>query len=69
VSDARPQAGWRDVLLVAAIVLLGVLVAAAVTGLVPPLADAVGHTPLTILVLVAGTAIVLWRLASRPPRG
>lgn len=54
-------------LLVAVLVLAAVLVAAALTGLVPPLADLVGRTPFAILVLVVGTALVLWRLAARPP--
>jgi hypothetical protein len=28
-----------------------------------------GRTPVAILVLIAGTAFVLWRLAARPPTG
>jgi hypothetical protein len=66
VADPRP-ADWRDVVTVAFVVLALVGVAAAVTGLVAPLGDLVGHTPLAILVLVVGTALVLWRLAARPP--
>jgi FtsH-binding integral membrane protein len=69
VSESRGQPGIREVLLVAAVVLLAVLAAAAVTGLVPPLSDLMGRTPVAILVLIAGTAFVLWRLAARPPTG
>ncbi|HEY3523800.1 MAG TPA: hypothetical protein VGK63_08855 [Candidatus Limnocylindrales bacterium] len=67
MPETTGQAGWRDVVLVAVLVLLAVAVAAAVTGLVAPLGDLVGHTPLTIVVLVVGTALVLWRLALHPP--
>jgi hypothetical protein len=66
-DDARPQLGWRHAVLVLGIVLDVVLVGASITLIVPPLRDVVLHTPITIVVLVAGTAIVLWRLASRPP--
>jgi hypothetical protein len=77
VSDARPdgatpddtrgQLGWRQAVLVLGVVLDVVLVGAAITLIVPPLRDVVLHTPITIAVLVAGTILVLWRLASRPP--
>ncbi|HEU4672947.1 MAG TPA: hypothetical protein VFS32_08620 [Candidatus Limnocylindrales bacterium] len=66
MPETRP-AGWRDVVLVAVVVLAVVAVAAIVTGLVAPLGELVGRTPLAILVLVVGTALVLWRLAARPP--
>jgi len=62
VADAR-QIGWREVLLVAAIVVAIVLVVAQLTSGVSR--DI--RTPATILVLVAGTAWVLWRVARREP--
>jgi len=52
---------------VTAAVVLVVAAAAAVTGLVPPLRDLVGGTPVAIAVLVVGTVVVLWQLAARPP--
>jgi len=72
VSDARSdegrgQAGWRQALLVLGIAVDVVLVGAAITLAVPTLRDVVLHTPIAILVLVVGTAGVLWRLAARPP--
>jgi hypothetical protein len=66
-DDTRPQLGWRQAVLVLGIVLDVVLVGASITLIVPPLRDVVLHTPVTIAVLVTGTAVVLWRLASRPP--
>jgi hypothetical protein len=66
-DDTRPQLGWRQAILVLGIVFDVVLVGASITLIVPPLRDVVLHTPVTIAVLVAGTAVVLWRLASRPP--
>lgn len=65
-AQAR-QPGIREVLLVGAAVLLTVLVAAAVTALLPRDAQAViFDTPLIIVVIITGTAIVLWRIL-RPP--
>lgn len=60
--------GWREVLLVAVAVVGIVLGLAIGTSLLP--ADAqriVFRTPLLIIVLIAGTAIVLIRLVRRPP--
>lgn len=60
--------GWREVLLVAVAVVGIVLGLAIGTSLLP--ADAqriVFRTPLLIVVLIAGTAIVLIRLVRRPP--
>jgi FtsH-binding integral membrane protein len=67
VVEAR-QPGVRGVVGVAAIVVLVVLLAAVVTALLPREGqDLVFHTPLLIVVLVAGTGVVLWRIL-RPPR-
>jgi hypothetical protein len=65
----RTQPGVRHVLLVAAAAAAGVLGAAILTGLLPEgLQGVIFHFPLTIIVLVAGTAFVLWRVAThRPP--
>ncbi len=66
-AAARP-AGWRQVVAVAAAVVAVVLGAALLTSLLPEQVQRlVFHTPLAIVVLIAGTAIVLWRLARRPP--
>jgi FtsH-binding integral membrane protein len=64
----RTQPGVRQVLLVAAAAVVVVLGAAILTGLLPEeLQRVVFHFPLTIIVLVAGTVIVLWRVATRRP--
>ncbi|HEY4752395.1 MAG TPA: hypothetical protein VIH37_03860 [Candidatus Limnocylindrales bacterium] len=64
---APRQPGLREVLVVAAIVVAVVLLADAVTTLLPSdLRDFVVHTPLLIVVLVLGTAIVLWRILRAP---
>ena len=62
MAEAR-QIGWREVLIVAAIVVAIVLVVAQLTSGVSR--DV--RTPATILVLIAGTAWVLWRVARREP--
>jgi hypothetical protein len=56
------QIGWREVLMVAAVVVVAVLVVAQVTSGVSR--DI--RTPTTILILIAGTAWVLWRITRRP---
>lgn len=67
----RPAPGWRDVLLVTGAVVVAVFALAVVTALLPPGGqDVVFRTPLAILVLAAGTALVLIRIAGRrPPDG
>ena len=45
-----------------------VLGAAIVTSILPTDAqEVVFHTPLAIIVLIVGTAWLLWRIARRPP--
>jgi hypothetical protein len=62
------QPGWGSVLVVAAVVVALVLGAAMATSLLPTSAqEVIFHTPLTILVLLIGTAWVLWRI-TRPRR-
>jgi hypothetical protein len=64
VAERRP--GLRDVLLVAAIVVGLVAVAVVVTAILPSGGQfLVLRTPLLILVLIVGTAGVLWRI-TRP---
>ncbi len=61
------QPGVREVLLVAAAVVALVLAAAILTAILPRDAQAVVfHTPLLIVVLVLGTALVLWRILRAP---
>jgi FtsH-binding integral membrane protein len=67
VAEARSP-GWREVALVGAAAVAGVLGLAVLTAALP--ADAqrlIFHTPLLIGVLIVGTALVLWRIASRRP--
>lgn len=65
MADRQP--GLREVALVAAAVVATVLVAAAVTAVLPREGQAVVfQTPLLIAVLIAGTAIVLWRILRAP---
>ncbi len=61
------QPGLREVLLVAAAVVLVVMLAAGVTAVLPSDGQAVVfHTPLLIVVLIVGTGLVLWRIIRRP---
>jgi hypothetical protein len=65
-SDGSP--GLREALVVGGLAVVVVLLAASVTFLLPPDVGAVVfRTPLLILVLVVGTAVVLWRI-TRPGR-
>ena len=69
MPDVR-QPGLREVLLVGAAVILTVLVAAGATALLPREGqDVVFHTPLLIVVLIGGTALVLWRILRSPGPG
>ncbi len=64
---AERQPGIREVLLVAAAVVVTVLAAAGVTALLPSDGQAlVFHTPLLIVILVGGTAYILWRILRSP---
>jgi hypothetical protein len=66
VADTR-AVGWREVLLVAVAAVAVVLGIDVVTTKVPGLMDIVGGTPIVVVLLVAGTAGLLWWLASRRP--
>jgi uncharacterized membrane protein len=65
----RSQRGLRDVLVVAAVAVAVVLGAAIFTSILPvEVQRFLFHEPVTIAVLVGGTAFVLWRVATpRPP--
>jgi FtsH-binding integral membrane protein len=69
VAESTPggsQPGGREVVLVAAAVVALVLGAAILTSLLPIVVqEIVFHTPVAIAVLVAGTALVLWRISRR----
>ena len=65
---AERRIGLREVLVVGALVVGVVALAVVVTSVLPPDAQyVVLRTPLLILVLVLGTAGVLWRI-TRPDR-
>lgn len=64
----QSQPGLLQVALVAAAAAMVVLGAAVITGLLPePAQRIVFHAPLTIIVLLIGTAFILWRVATRQP--
>lgn len=65
---AERSIGGREVLLVAALAVAVVLGAAILTSALPIDAQRlIFHTPLLIVVLVVGTAGLLWRIATRRP--
>jgi lysozyme family protein len=71
VADRPPSTartpGWREVLIVAAIVVAVVLGAAFLTGALPTAGqDVVFRTPLAIVVIAVGTVGLLAWLARRP---
>lgn len=64
----RAQPGLREVVLVAGAAVAAVLGAAVLTSVLPEgVQRVVFHAPLAIVVLIAGTAVVLWRVATRRP--
>jgi hypothetical protein len=66
-APARAR-GLRDALLIGELVVVVVLLAGAATYLLPADGrDVILRTPLLIVVLLVGTALVLWRI-SRPGR-
>ena len=66
-SGVRREPGWREVLLVAVAAVGVVLGAAIVTSILPTdVQGIVFHGPLVILVLIVGTAWLLWRIARGP---
>lgn len=66
--EGRRSAGWREVLTVAAVAVAAVLGAAILTSVLPTdVQRMIFHTPVLIGVLIGGTALVLWRIATRRP--
>ena len=62
------QPGWREVLLVAGAAVALVLGAAVLTSVLPTgFQEVVFHSPLVVVVLIAGTAWLMWRISRRPP--
>jgi heme A synthase len=61
------QPGWREVAIVALVVVAVVLGLAVLTSLLPTtFQEIVFHTPLAIVVLIVGTGWLLWRISRRP---
>jgi heme A synthase len=75
VAETRPagrQPGWREVAVVALIVVAVVLGLSVLTSLLPTsLQEVVFHSPLAIIVLIVGTGWLLWRISrkTRDERG
>lgn len=67
-TAGRPPVRDRDVVIVAALVVAGVLIVAWLTGFVPALDDLIGLAPAIIVVLVVVTIVILGRALLRPRR-
>ncbi len=66
--EARRQPGWREVVLVALAVVAVVLGAAILTSFLPSaIQGAIFHGPVLIVVLIVGTAWLLWRISRTRP--
>lgn len=65
----RRQPGLLGVLALGLVVVVVVLAVEAVTTFMAPAREALDAFPIVILVLLGGTAWVLWRIASRPGPG
>ncbi len=69
-EKAGRQPGWREVLGVAVCVVALVLGLAVVTSLLPTqVQELVFHTPLLIVILIAGTGYWLWHVSRRRSEG
>ncbi|HEY8169148.1 MAG: hypothetical protein ACHQ02_03040 [Candidatus Limnocylindrales bacterium] len=55
----RPLPAWLKVLAIGAVVVLTVGAAALLAIVVPPVGDAVRQAPVVVIVLIAGTLLVL----------
>ncbi len=58
-SPGTREAGWREVLALAAVVVIGVLALQLVSMFVPVIGDLVGAYPTVIVVLVVVTAVLV----------
>lgn len=66
---AAPRSpGWREVLLLAAVILAAVVALEVASAALPPVRDAFSGFPVTVAVLVAGTVGILLLGARRRPR-
>jgi hypothetical protein len=69
----KPEPRWRDelraVIVVALLVVVAVLAIAALAIFVPPVREVFARLPIAILVLLGGTAWVLWRITRGPTSG
>ena len=68
MADQGPRVRDRDVALVGALVVAGVVIVAWLTGVIPALDSAVGLAPVVIVGLVVVTALVLIRAFRSPSR-
>jgi uncharacterized membrane-anchored protein len=67
VTDGSRGPGWREVLVIAAAVILVVFALELASAVIPPVRDAFVSFPTTIVVLVAGTIGVLaFAMLGRP---
>jgi hypothetical protein len=67
-AHERPAPGWLRALVVGGLTVDAVLAAAVVSFLLPSsLGDVVFRSPLLILVLIVGTAFVLWTITRPRP--
>jgi hypothetical protein len=65
VVEPRWRDELRDVGLAAVLVVGGVLGVAALATFLPPVRDLFDRLPIAIIVLIGGTAWVLWRITRR----
>lgn len=67
MADRARSAGWREVLIVAAVAVAAVLGAQVVSALFPAIGNVFRQTPVIVIGLVVATGLVLWRIAARRP--
>jgi Na+/melibiose symporter-like transporter len=67
--DRDRSPGWREVLLIAGVILVAVFALEVASAVLPPVREAFGGFPVTIAVLVAGTlGLLLFGIVRRPRR-
>lgn len=67
-SDRGRSPGWREVLLIAGVILAAVLALEIASAVMPPVREAFRGFPVTIAVLIAGTIGLLLLATFRRPR-
>lgn len=67
MADRARAAGWREVLIIAAVAVGAVLGVQVIATFVPAIGDAFRQTPVIVVGLVVSTGLVLWRIAARRP--